>query len=98
MAPHGAPQASAPSDGPAPHYRFRDQGRDASLAELEEFLADYTPERVSEISGVPVGQIQALAKTDQNQTRAARLLGLTRDALRYRMKKLGIQHPPHRPK
>jgi len=51
-----------PSDGPAQHYRFRDQGQDASLAELEEFLADYTPARVSEISGVPVGQIQALAK------------------------------------
>jgi DNA-binding NtrC family response regulator len=31
--------------------------------------------------------VQALEKTDQNQTRAARLLGLTRDALRYRMKK-----------
>ena len=50
-----------PSDGPAEHYRFSDQGRDASLAELETFLADYTPERVSEISGVPVGQIHALA-------------------------------------
>ena len=31
--------------------------------------------------------VQALEKTSQNQTRAARLLGLTRDALRYRMKK-----------
>jgi len=30
---------------------------------------------------------QALSKTEQNQTRAARLLGLSRDALRYRMKK-----------
>ncbi|MEW6486796.1 MAG: sigma-54 dependent transcriptional regulator [Thermodesulfobacteriota bacterium] len=34
--------------------------------------------------------VQALAKTDQNQTRAARLLGLTRDALRYRMKKYDL--------
>jgi nitrate reductase NapA len=51
-----------PSDGPAEHYRFKDQGRDASLAELEEFLAHYTPEHVSEVSGVPVGQIHALAE------------------------------------
>ncbi|NNG16023.1 MAG: molybdopterin-dependent oxidoreductase, partial [Gemmatimonadales bacterium] len=28
-----------PADGPAEHYRFRDQGRDSSLAELERFLA-----------------------------------------------------------
>jgi len=34
--------------------------------------------------------VQALEKTDQNQTRAARLLGLTRDALRYRMKKYDL--------
>lgn len=31
--------------------------------------------------------VQALAKTENNQTRAARMLGLSRDALRYRMKK-----------
>ena len=52
----------SPDDGPAEHYRFRDQGRAASLSELEEFLADYTPARVSEISGVPVAQIEALGK------------------------------------
>lgn len=34
--------------------------------------------------------VQALEKTGQNQTRAARLLGLTRDALRYRMKKFDL--------
>ncbi len=34
--------------------------------------------------------VQALEKTAQNQTRAARLLGLTRDALRYRMKKYDL--------
>ncbi len=34
--------------------------------------------------------VQALEKTSQNQTRAARLLGLTRDALRYRMKKYDL--------
>ncbi|MFQ5462083.1 MAG: sigma-54-dependent transcriptional regulator [Phycisphaerae bacterium] len=33
---------------------------------------------------------QALARADNNQTHAARLLGLTRDAFRYRMEKLGL--------
>lgn len=33
---------------------------------------------------------RALEQTKWNQTRAARLLGLTRDALRYRMQKFGI--------
>jgi DNA-binding NtrC family response regulator len=33
---------------------------------------------------------QALARTDGNVTRAARLLGLTRDTLRYRMEKYGL--------
>lgn len=31
--------------------------------------------------------VQALTKTEYNQTRAAKMLGLSRDALRYRMKK-----------
>ena len=35
---------------------------------------------------------QALQKTGGNQTRAARLLRMTRDAFRYRMKKFGILH------
>ncbi len=34
--------------------------------------------------------VQALEKTGQNQTQSARLLGLTRDALRYRMKKYDL--------
>jgi len=33
---------------------------------------------------------QALEATQGNQTRAAEKLGLTRDALRYRMKKFGM--------
>jgi nitrate reductase NapA len=54
--------ATDPSAGPAPRYGFRDQGRDSSLAELEQFLADYTPEMVSQTTGVPVQQIHALAE------------------------------------
>ncbi|NOY46096.1 MAG: sigma-54-dependent Fis family transcriptional regulator [Deltaproteobacteria bacterium] len=34
--------------------------------------------------------VQALEKTGNNQTRAAKMLGLTRDALRYRMKKYDL--------
>ena len=33
---------------------------------------------------------QSLARADNNQTRAAKLLGLSRDALRYRVEKLGL--------
>jgi nitrate reductase NapA len=59
----------SPDDGPAEHYRFADQASPSSFAELEEFLADYTPARVSEISGVPVGQIHALAEMYADQGR-----------------------------
>ena len=45
----------------AERYTFKDKGRDSSFAELESFLADYTPAKVSVISGVPEGQIRALA-------------------------------------
>jgi two-component system response regulator AtoC len=34
--------------------------------------------------------IQALQKTNQNQSHAARLLKISRDTLRYRMKKHGL--------
>ncbi len=45
----------------AERYTFADKAADSSFEELKKFLADYTPERVSEISGVPVAQIEALA-------------------------------------
>ncbi len=50
-----------PADGPADRYGFRDQARESSFAELEQFLADFTPTRVSELTGVPAAQIRALA-------------------------------------
>lgn len=43
-------------------YNFVDQPRDSSLDELKEFLSDYAPQKVSEITGVPAAQIEALAK------------------------------------
>ena len=33
---------------------------------------------------------EALARTNNNQTKAAKLLKLSRDALRYRLEKLGL--------
>ena len=44
----------------AERYSFKDRGRDSSLEELERFLADYTPEKVSEITGVPAAQVRSL--------------------------------------
>ncbi len=40
---------------------------------------------------------QALQRTTSNQTKAAKLLGLSRDQLRYRMEKLGLLHSNTRP-
>ena len=45
----------------AEHYTFEDVASPSSLEELAAFLADYTPEKVSQISGVPVEQIHGLA-------------------------------------
>ena len=40
--------------------------------------------------------LQALARTHWNVTRAAKLLGLSRDTLRYRIEKLDLKPPPAR--
>jgi nitrate reductase NapA len=55
----------------AEHYTFEDQGKDSSLEELRAFLADYTPEKVAEISGVPAAQIRSLAEIYGNRGRGA---------------------------
>jgi nitrate reductase NapA len=49
-------------DKQADEYTFKDEARDSSQEELKEFLADYTPEKVAEITGVPAAQVEALAK------------------------------------
>ena len=46
----------------AERYTFKDKGRPSSLEELRQFLADYTPERVAEITGVAAAQVKALAE------------------------------------
>ena len=53
----------------AEHYGFKDEAKDSSYEELVTFLADYTPERVSEISGVPVAQLETLATLYGDQAR-----------------------------
>ncbi len=45
----------------ADRYTFADVARDSSFDELKAFLDDYTPQKVSEITGVSVGQIEVLA-------------------------------------
>jgi nitrate reductase NapA len=49
-------------DEQAQTYTFQDKAQDSSLDELKAFLADYTPERVAEITGVPAAQVEALGK------------------------------------
>ncbi|MCZ6807752.1 MAG: molybdopterin-dependent oxidoreductase, partial [Deltaproteobacteria bacterium] len=45
----------------ADRYTFSDKPQPSSFEELQRFLGDYTPGRVSEITGVPVAQIESLA-------------------------------------
>lgn len=42
-------------------FKFTDEPADASLEEFTKFLADYTPEKVAEISGVSAEEIRKLA-------------------------------------
>ncbi len=53
----------------AEHYTFKDRPSNSSLEEMRRFLDDYSPVKVSEISGVPVAQIEALAKIYGDQGR-----------------------------
>ncbi|MFT7620408.1 MAG: nitrate reductase NapA [Planctomycetota bacterium] len=46
----------------AKNYTFKDKGRPSSLDELKKFVAEYTPEFVSGLTGVPEAQIKALAE------------------------------------
>lgn len=53
----------------AERYTFNDEARDSSIEELEEFLADYSPQRVSVVTGVPLRQIELLAEIYGDQSR-----------------------------
>ena len=43
-------------------YGFKDEARESSLDELRQLLAEYTPERVAELSGVSPAQLAVLAQ------------------------------------
>lgn len=45
----------------AERYGFKDQGSESTLDEMRAFLDDYTPSRVTELSGVPEAHIRTLA-------------------------------------
>jgi len=49
-------------DDQAREYVFQDKAQDSSLAELTEFLKDYTPDKVAAITGVPAAQVEALGR------------------------------------
>lgn len=63
--------------------------------------SEQTPWRLPE-KGVAIDEVerqlveQALARAGWNQTKAAKLLGLNRDQIRYRIEKFGLRRPPER--
>ncbi|MBI4717965.1 MAG: sigma-54-dependent Fis family transcriptional regulator [Planctomycetes bacterium] len=69
---------------------------DIVLGRLESKESSATSEFTLPAEGIDLHQLeanlvrQALARTSNNQTHAAKLLGLSRDAFRYRLEKLGI--------
>jgi len=53
----------------ADKYTFNDEPKDSSLDEFKAFLEEYTPAKVSKLSGVPEAQIQLLADLYADQKR-----------------------------
>ena len=49
-------------DDQSDSYKFKDEAKESTLDELVEFLKDYTPEKVSKLTGVSTAQINALAE------------------------------------
>ena len=45
----------------AEHYTFKDTPKESTMEEFRAFVAEYTPEKVAEISGVSEAQLRALA-------------------------------------
>ncbi len=51
-----------PGYGTEDHFKFKEEARSLSFAELRTALDPYTPEKVEELSGVPAAQLVKLAK------------------------------------
>lgn len=49
-------------DGQEERYGFKDKPQESSLDEFIDFVAEYTPEKVSELTGVPASQVETLAE------------------------------------
>ncbi len=47
--------------GTRDHFKFKDKAETVQFADYQKFLADYTPEKVEKISGVPARDIKYLA-------------------------------------
>ncbi|HXY32215.1 MAG TPA: sigma-54 dependent transcriptional regulator [Gemmatimonadaceae bacterium] len=78
-----------PSDFPA---SAGDLGRDATEGEARASTPLGLPPRGVDLAGWEKAMIEeALRESAGNQTKAAQRLGITRDTLRYRLKKLGIE-------
>ena len=50
-------------------YGFKDKAEESTLNEFKSFVAEYTPAKVSELTGVPTSQIEALAEIYGNSRR-----------------------------
>lgn len=56
-------------DEQAERYTFEDKAEPATWKDVESFLADYSPAKVQELSGVPPAQLEALAELYGNPGR-----------------------------
>jgi DNA-binding NtrC family response regulator len=90
--PIGTPFAAAPAAGEAtPSREPSPNGDPADLAPLRPTSGALPPAGVDLAQWERAMIEQALREAGGNQTRAAQRLGITRDTLRYRLKKFGIQ-------
>jgi two-component system NtrC family response regulator len=73
------------------HFQFINEGKSGTVDESNEFKL------IIPSDGVPIDLVlkslitQTLSLTNGNQVRAAKILGLSRSKLRYRMEQLGIE-------
>jgi two-component system response regulator AtoC len=82
---------SSPSES-APEPQFQSPGNGRSLPPLS------IPKGGTSLEAVERALVMiALQQSGENQSLAARLLDISRDALRYKMKKFGLLQPDHHP-
>jgi two-component system response regulator PilR (NtrC family) len=82
-------RGSAPTAGAGAGAAAAFAGRDPRTMDPRESATSALPSYIEEIERAQIQQ--ALAENRYNKTRAASALGITFRALRYKMKKLGIE-------